>query len=310
MRYAVLSDIHGNMPALRTVLRDAEARGANRYLLLGDYQGELCWPNDVARCVQSLPACLVKGNREDYLARLEGADPAAWTDRQQAAVYWNYRALTAEHRASLLALPNTHTVQTPGLPAIHMAHAPFQHFGKTCLDALTDEAYVHTYKGRTVDYAGYCADAHALVAGDAPTKAALSRAPEGVYLFGHFHSQFHIAWEGRLLVNPGAVGLPTKFCREAAYTLITAMDGAWRVEARSVPYDTQSVCRSLMSSSLYRAAPVWIDLALAQLLTGVPQHSRFLRIVEHLTEARGTRRNPYADDVWMEAARVWRGEQK
>jgi len=37
MIYAVISDIHGNYPAMKAVITDAKAREANAFLLLGDY---------------------------------------------------------------------------------------------------------------------------------------------------------------------------------------------------------------------------------------------------------------------------------
>ena len=37
MKYAVISDIHGNLPALEAVMEDAARKGAGRYLFAGDY---------------------------------------------------------------------------------------------------------------------------------------------------------------------------------------------------------------------------------------------------------------------------------
>ena len=48
MKYAVISDIHGNFPALIAVLSDAERQEANRFLLLGDYYMALPWVNEFA----------------------------------------------------------------------------------------------------------------------------------------------------------------------------------------------------------------------------------------------------------------------
>ena len=37
MKIAVISDIHGNLPALEAVLRDAEKRGIAEFIFAGDY---------------------------------------------------------------------------------------------------------------------------------------------------------------------------------------------------------------------------------------------------------------------------------
>ena len=42
MRYAVIGDIHGNLPALQAALLDAKAHDASQLILLGDYH--MCLP--------------------------------------------------------------------------------------------------------------------------------------------------------------------------------------------------------------------------------------------------------------------------
>ena len=44
MRIAVMADIHGNRAALETCVAEARRRGAEEYLFLGDYLGEMAYP--------------------------------------------------------------------------------------------------------------------------------------------------------------------------------------------------------------------------------------------------------------------------
>ena len=37
MKYAIISDIHGNLPALNEVIEDARKNGAASYIFVGDY---------------------------------------------------------------------------------------------------------------------------------------------------------------------------------------------------------------------------------------------------------------------------------
>ena len=46
MKYAVISDIHGNLPALKVVLADAEKQGADAYIFGGDYCLSGPYPNE------------------------------------------------------------------------------------------------------------------------------------------------------------------------------------------------------------------------------------------------------------------------
>ena len=45
MRYGVLADVHGNLDALRAVLRALERHGVDRYLVAGDLVGYGPYPN-------------------------------------------------------------------------------------------------------------------------------------------------------------------------------------------------------------------------------------------------------------------------
>ena len=55
MRYAVLSDIHGNFPALQKVMSDAKHRGIEEFIIAGDYALSGAWPDDCIKLLQELP---------------------------------------------------------------------------------------------------------------------------------------------------------------------------------------------------------------------------------------------------------------
>jgi diadenosine tetraphosphatase ApaH/serine/threonine PP2A family protein phosphatase len=62
----------------------------------------------------------------------------------------------------------------------------------------------------------------------------LAGADQEVIVFGHSHLQFQRGLEGRLLVNPGSVGLPFDGDQRAAYAL---WRGGRDFELRRVDYD-------------------------------------------------------------------------
>ena len=64
-KIAVISDIHGNYRALKTVLSDIKKRGIENIYCLGDVIGKGSRPNE---CLDLLKdAVMVYGNREDFL---------------------------------------------------------------------------------------------------------------------------------------------------------------------------------------------------------------------------------------------------
>ena len=65
---AALYDIHGNLPALDEVLKDAEAAGADAYLLGGDFGSWSPWPRETIERLRELPnTTWIRGNGERWL---------------------------------------------------------------------------------------------------------------------------------------------------------------------------------------------------------------------------------------------------
>lgn len=81
MKFAVISDIHGNLPALDAVLEDAEKSGVDSYIFAGDYCISNPYPDECISRVRAIAnKYVVRGNEEKYLEKLVGQDPATWTD--------------------------------------------------------------------------------------------------------------------------------------------------------------------------------------------------------------------------------------
>jgi predicted phosphodiesterase len=65
---ATLYDIHGNLVALEEVLKDAEAAGADAYLLGGDFGSASPWPLETIERLRGLPnSTWIRGNGERWL---------------------------------------------------------------------------------------------------------------------------------------------------------------------------------------------------------------------------------------------------
>ena len=64
----ILYDIHGNLPALERVLRDAGELDVDRWLLGGDYGTPSPWPDETLARLKELPnATWIRGNGERWL---------------------------------------------------------------------------------------------------------------------------------------------------------------------------------------------------------------------------------------------------
>lgn len=88
MRRAILSDIHGNLEALNTVLADAKSQGCSQFVCLGDIVGYGPEPNACIDVARSFDATII-GNHD--LAAL--FDPEGFSNTAEQAILWTRKQL-------------------------------------------------------------------------------------------------------------------------------------------------------------------------------------------------------------------------
>ena len=123
MRFAIISDIHGNLPALNAVLEDADNNNIENFIFAGDYCLSNPYPNE---CIQRI-RCLdkkhiIRGNEEKYLENLVDKDQKTWTDGQMQISYYGYRAISADNLDFILSMPNMLKFTCNDV-ALHIAHS-------------------------------------------------------------------------------------------------------------------------------------------------------------------------------------------
>ncbi len=219
MRIAVLSDIHGNLEALRAVLERVAASGADRTVCLGDIVGYNADPNACVEIIRREDIASVLGNHDTRAAGME--EPFDFNAVAERAVLWTREQLTEENRAFLAALPRE--------------------------QALEDAFLVHGSIHET--------DRYILYARDVQDNFALLRelpGPPAVCFFGHTHLPAAFSTDGagirpeqgeriavaagrHYLINPGAVGQPRDGDPRAAFAVYDTADRA--VSFHRVAYD-------------------------------------------------------------------------
>jgi predicted phosphodiesterase len=174
MRVAVLSDVHGHLPALEAVLADVEEAEVDRIVLTGDIaSGPM--PVPTLRRLLSLGERVVwvrgNGERDLYEPPPDPPDPI---------VPWAAAQLTDDLREHLRGLPLTVTLDIDGLGPTLFCHA-------TPTDD-EDFVLVDTRLERWAEV--------------------LDGVTEQTIVLGHTHMPFVRLAHRRLIVNPGSIGMP------------------------------------------------------------------------------------------------------
>ncbi len=226
----MLSDIHGNIAALDAVLADARERGVDRIVNLGDILSGALFPRETAERLMPMDLPTIRGNHERQVTdqpyeRMEPSDRHAADRLTPAQVEW------------LAGLPTTLRLE----PDVLMVHGtPDSDLG---------------YFLETVEPEG----ARAATLQEAAERAGEAQA--ALILCGHTHVPrvMRLA-DGRLIVNPGSVGLPAYAARHpwphkvetgtphARYAVAAREAGGWSAELLAVAYDHESAARTALAN--------------------------------------------------------------
>ncbi|MDQ3765958.1 MAG: metallophosphatase family protein [Actinomycetota bacterium] len=120
MRYGVISDVHGNLPALRSALAELRNQGTDGLLCTGDLVGYGPWPNECVAAIAAEGAVCVAGNQD--LAVVGRLPDARLSNHARLILEWTRTVLDPDAAAYLGALPLQASVE----PALRLAHGSIE----------------------------------------------------------------------------------------------------------------------------------------------------------------------------------------
>jgi predicted phosphodiesterase len=235
MKYALISDIHANLPALRAVLDDAAARPdvAATYHL-GDLVGYAPWPNETVSLLRERGVEGIAGNYDSTVAADYKHCGCKYEDPRQEALShisydWTRRHVSDGTKRFLGSLPFRIDLRprgghAPG-PKVVLVH------GTPTLNTLywtedRDDAFCLKMAGHAGAQAG------------------------DVICFGHTHKPWHREVEGIHFVNTGSVGRPKDGDWRAGYVLLDMSGDAPQVELVRVEYKLEEAVTAIRRSEL------------------------------------------------------------
>ncbi len=235
MRYALISDVHANLPALEAVLDHIAAKpDITATYHLGDLVGYAPWPDETVALLRSRGLDGISGNYDTTVATGYKHCGCKYEDPLQEKLSHLSFAWTKEHTSPetkrfLGALPFRLDVKSNG------GHAP----GPTIV-------LVHgTPTLNTVYWTEDRPDSFCL------QMASLAGAKSGdVIAFGHTHLPWHREVDGIHFVNTGTVGRPKDGDWRAGYAVLDIGDGKVGVEFVRTEYDVEKTMRAIRESDL------------------------------------------------------------
>jgi len=237
MKYALITDIHANLPALEAVLRDIDGRpDVSATYHLGDLVGYAPWPNETVALLRARGILGVSGNYDSTTAANSAHCGCRYENPTQETLShqsfeWTKAHVSNETRRDLGALPFRLDLRPR---AGHVAAGP-------------RIVLVH---GTPVVNTQYWTE-------DRPDSFALQMAQhagirEGdAIAFGHTHQLWHHAIEGMHFVNCGTAGRPKDGDPRVSYVILSVADGGEiTTEFVRVEYDVARTARAIRESAL------------------------------------------------------------
>jgi predicted phosphodiesterase len=235
MRYAVISDVHANLPALRAVLDDiATAQRVDATYHLGDLVGYAPWPNEVIAAVRTGGIVGVAGNYDSTVATGYKhcgcrSESAYQEELAHQSFEWTIAHTSEASKRYLRGLPFRIDIRPFGGhqagPTIRLLH------GNQILNT------VYVTEDRSDEFLAKMAESTGARAGD-------------VVCFGHTHKAWHRTVGGVHFVNTGSVGRPKDGDPRAAYVVLIVNESGVAVELIRVAYDVEKAAEEILASEL------------------------------------------------------------
>ena len=240
MKIAILSDIHGNWPALEATAADIDAWRPDLVVVNGDVVNSgpsnvACW-RFVARRAAADGWVVLRGNHEEYVTEwLDYAGPREGPAYDLIRLSeWTYRQFAGDV-AALQGLPERWAWRAPDRRELVAMHA----------SVLGNRAGIYPFT--TDDEAR-----RKIVPGAA------------IFVTAHTHIPHQRLLDGTQVVNVGSVGLPGDGDGRAAYGRLVWRRGGWQAAIRRVGYDRAAAERDFFTSGYMDEAGPEAEMSLVE----------------------------------------------
>ena len=181
-KIAIISDIHGNLEALKSVINDIESRNINKIYCLGDIIAKGDHQKECIDLVREKCEVVIRGNCDEYFS--SDLDLTGKSSQEIARINWNKSKLDSESSNYLSNLPFCHEFYLSGRLV----------------------RLVHAHPERIDKFAGNIDKINNIYELVLPSNNTVSNEKADVLIYGHIHTPYVQKIYNRYIINSGSVG--------------------------------------------------------------------------------------------------------
>lgn len=182
MKIAIISDVHGNLEALKATLKDIQKRNIDKIYCLGDTLAKGVHPKECIKLIKENCQIVLQGNTDEYFSKEHNLEEKP--EIEQKRIKWNQSLISKEDKEYLQSLPFSYEFYMSGR-LVRIFHATPWANNKPILNQ--DMPYTK--------YEMFL-----------PTEKTISDNIADVIIYGHIHHQYMDKIYNRTLINSGSVG--------------------------------------------------------------------------------------------------------
>ncbi len=179
---AVISDIHGNLEALKSVLEDIKKRNIEKIICLGDIIAKGSNQKECLELIKENCQIVLRGNCDEFFSL--DIDINKFNETEQKRIIWNHGKITDEDREYLLNLPLSHEMYISGR-LVRFFHATPEKIN----------GFVGNIDKIEKSYSLFL-----------PSQNTESQNKADVVVYGHIHTAYLQRIYNRTIINTGSVG--------------------------------------------------------------------------------------------------------
>ncbi|TDL92286.1 metallophosphoesterase [Vibrio vulnificus] len=215
MKFAFISDIHGNAIALEAVLANIKKHDVDKIYVLGDICFRGPEPKRSLDLVRSLETDVIKGNADEWVVRgiKQKEVPVQVYETMSSEVNWTRSKLNTKDHEYLENLPTNLNIEHENYK-IHAFHATPDDLFEVVLPSENDEII---------------------------NEKLMKNSSANIYIYAHIHKPYIRYIDGKCIINIGSVGLPFDGLRKSSYALLNIEKDSFQTSIIRVDYDVQEV---------------------------------------------------------------------